>query len=35
VVHVIAQELTDCSELLSRIDRKDREGIDIKSRNFR
>jgi len=35
VVHVIAQELTDCSELLSRIDSKDSPGVDIKSRNFR
>ena len=38
VVHVIAQELTDCSELLSRIDSNDSNdspGVDIKSRNFR
>ena len=35
VVHVIAQELTDCSELLLRIDSNDSPGVDIKSRNFR
>ena len=41
VVHVIAQELTDCSELLSRIDRKSDKSdksdksVEIKSRNFR
>ena len=33
VVHVIAQELTDCSELLSRTQSSD--GVTIKSRNFR
>ncbi len=35
VVHVIAQELTDCSELLSRIDKETGDGVEIKSRNFR
>ncbi|MDB2480548.1 error-prone DNA polymerase [Porticoccaceae bacterium] len=35
VVHVIAQELTDCSELLSRIDKQSTDGVEIKSRNFR
>ena len=35
VVHVIAQELTDCSELLARIDGEKDSDIAIKSRNLR
>ncbi|MCT2530844.1 error-prone DNA polymerase [SAR92 clade bacterium H921] len=35
VVHVIAQELTDCSELLARIDGEKDNDIAIKSRNLR
>jgi len=33
VVHVIAQELIDCSELLSGTN--NRQRVDIQSRNFR
>ena len=35
VVHVIAQELTDCSELLARIEGEKDSDIAIKSRNLR